>query len=161
MEFHVGDQVVHWTYGLGQVVGIEERFVADRQVLCYEVATRDLTVWVPADEELEARLRPPTPRDDFKGLFAILTEASEPLPELRKERRIVLLERLRDSRVGSICRLIRDLTGYQRSHTLNDNDQTVMKRSRDALLTEWGYVFSLSRGEVERQLSSILAAGAA
>ena len=25
MEFNVGDQVVHWTFGVGRIMGVEER----------------------------------------------------------------------------------------------------------------------------------------
>ena len=73
MVFHVGDPVVHWTYGLGKVAAIEERALAGQKTLYYAVEIHDLTVWVPADDKVATRLRPPTSQRAFKKLFAILS----------------------------------------------------------------------------------------
>ena len=33
MDFHVGDPVMHWTYGLGQITQLEERAVSGKNTL--------------------------------------------------------------------------------------------------------------------------------
>ena len=33
MNIQVGDTVMHWTYGLGQVIGMEERIISERKAL--------------------------------------------------------------------------------------------------------------------------------
>jgi RNA polymerase-interacting CarD/CdnL/TRCF family regulator len=159
MEFHVGDAVMHWTYGFGHVVGIEERILSGQKTLYYAVSARDLTVWVPADDQLENRLRYPTSRDDFKNLFKILAGRSEPLPNDRQERKLWLVEKLKDGKAKSLCRVLRDLFTYQQEHSLNDNDQNLMKRSREALLGEWGYALSVPTVEAETELRLMLATG--
>ena len=161
MEFHVGDSVMHWTYGLGQVVGLEERALMGKKVLYYAVKVRDLTVWVPADENLEIRLRPPTPPAGFKPLFAILAGPGEPLPADRQERKLRLVELLKDGRAESLCRVIRDLSAYQRERSLNDHDQQLMKRTRDSLLGEWGYALSILPIQAESELRRLLGTAAA
>jgi RNA polymerase-interacting CarD/CdnL/TRCF family regulator len=159
MKIHIGDPVMHWTYGFGHVVGIEERILSDRKTLYYAVRVRDLTVWVPADDQLEIRLRPPTRPSDFKHLFAILTGTGEPLPDDRQERKTQLVERLKDGQAQSLCRVIRDLASYQLLHTLNDNDQNLMRRSREALLGEWGFALSVPAVEAESELHRMLSTG--
>lgn len=159
MEFHVGDPVMHWTYGFGHVLGIEERIISDQKSLYYAISVRDLTVWVPADNQLEARLRPPTSPKEFKSLFAILTGTGEPLPEDRQERKILLVEKLKVGQAKSLCRVLRDLATYQQAHSLNDNDQNLMKRSREALLGEWSYALSVPVVEAELELHRMLATG--
>ena len=57
MNFHEGDTVMHWTYGLGQIINLEERDLLGLKTLYYAVQIRDLTVWVPSDGELEHRMR--------------------------------------------------------------------------------------------------------
>jgi len=156
MAFQVGDPVMHWTYGFGHVVGIEERVLSDRKTLYYAVTVRDLTVWVPADEQLDIRLRPPTSPDDFNSLLGILTGSGEPLPSDRQERKVLLVEKLKDGQAQSLCRVIRDLATYQQTHSLNDNDMNLMKRSRDALLGEWGYALSVPTVEAESELRRML-----
>ena len=61
MNFHEGDSVMHWTFGLGKVVRLEERNMSGGNVLYYAIQINDMTIWVPEDEMLETRLRPPTP----------------------------------------------------------------------------------------------------
>ncbi len=161
MDFRVGDPVMHWTYGLGQVVGLEERVLSGHKALYYAVKVRDLTVWVPADGHLENRLRPPTPPTGFEPLFAILSGPGEPLPDDRQERKIRLVEQLKDGRAESLCRVVRDLSAYQQVRPLNDNDQNLMRRSRDALLDEWGFALSIPPLQAESDLRRLLTSGTA
>lgn len=156
MEFHIGDPVVHWTYGLGQIIRLEERTVSDVKMLYYAVQVGDMTVWVPADNKLETRLRPPTPEKGFKRLLAILSSPSEPLPEDGRERRLRILELLKDGRAETLCRAIRDLAAIQQVKNLNDYDQALMKRLQAMLIGEWGFVMSVPAEHALRELHRIL-----
>lgn len=160
MTYKVGDPVMHWNYGLGHVVGIEERVLSGKRIRYYEVKVRDLTVWVPADDNIETRLRPPTTPAGFKKLFAILTGSGDPLPDDRHERKLRLVERLKDGRAESLCSVIRDLSIYQKVRPLNDNDQNLMRRTRDAFLGEWGFALSIPVVEAETELRRMLTTGA-
>ena len=159
MEFHRGDPVMHWMYGFGHVAGIEERTIADRKTLYYAISIRDLTVWVPADDQLEFRLRPPTTQKGFKELFIILSGTGEPLPLDRQERKTWLEEKLKDGQAASLCHALRDLATFQEAHSVNYNDENLMKRLRGALLDEWSYALSVPVSEAEAELRRMLAAG--
>ncbi|MBN2386247.1 MAG: hypothetical protein JXB85_04450 [Anaerolineales bacterium] len=159
MDIHVGDRVMHWTYGLGQVVGFETRDLAGKTALYYAVRVRDLTIWVPADGKLDDRLRPPTSASGFASLFSILRGPGEPLPPDRHERKLQLVERLKDGRAESICRVIRDLAAYQQERSLNEHDQQLMKRAREALVAEWGYSLSILPAQAESELRLLLTSG--
>jgi RNA polymerase-interacting CarD/CdnL/TRCF family regulator len=156
MDFHVGDPVMHWTFGLGQVVGLEERVISGQKTLYYAVKVRDLTVWVPSDGYLESRLRPPTPAKGFKHLFAILTGSGEQLPEDRQERKLRLVEQLKDGSAESLCRVIRDLFTYRQVKSLNENDQSILKRVQNALLGEWSFSLSIPEMQAETDLYRLL-----
>ena len=157
MGFHEGDQVMHWTYGMGQIVRLEERNLSGAAMLYYAVQVRDMTVWVPADNKLKTRLRPPTKEAEFKRLLAILSSPGNPLPEDRHERKTHLQEMQQDGRTESLCHIIRDLSAYQKVKTLNDNDHMVLKQSRSSLLGEWSYVFSITPAQAETELHHALA----
>jgi RNA polymerase-interacting CarD/CdnL/TRCF family regulator len=161
MEFHIGDPVMHWTYGLGQVVGLEERALSGQKTLYYAVKVRDLTIWVPADNNLEIRLRPPTSPAGFKRLFAILSSSGEPLPDDRQERKTWLVEQLKDGQAESLCRVIRDLFTYRQAKSLNENDQSLLKRAQNALLGEWGFSLSIPTMQAESDLYRLLKAESA
>jgi len=75
-----GDPVMHWTYGLGTIMRLEERNLSGSDMLYYAVQIGDMVVWVPADDKLESRLRPQHLRRSFMHLLTILSGPSETLP---------------------------------------------------------------------------------
>ena len=156
MEFHAGDTVIHWNYGLGQIVRQEERVLSDSKIIYYAVQIQDMTVWVPMDDQLGSRLRLPTPESGFKQLLAILSSSGDPLPDDRLERRTHLRALHKDGRAESLCLIIRDLSAYQKTYPLNDNDRMLLKQSRNVLLEEWGFVMSISRARAESELCRLL-----
>jgi RNA polymerase-interacting CarD/CdnL/TRCF family regulator len=156
MGFHAGDMVMHWTYGLGQVVHLEERDMFGSKCLYYAVQLGDLTVWVPEDGKLDSRLRPPTSADEFKLLLGTLSTPSQPLPDDRNERKNHLLGLLKSGRAESLCEVIRDLDAHQHVRQLNENDQTLLKQARSALLGEWCFVLSLTQAQVEHEMRRLL-----
>ncbi|HLO28191.1 MAG TPA: CarD family transcriptional regulator [Anaerolineales bacterium] len=161
MNFNTGDTVMHWTYGIGQIVNLEERDLFGSKTLYYAVQVRDMTVWVPADDKVSSRLRSPASRSRFKQMLGILSGPCEPLPEDRLERKNHLLELLKDSRPESLCQVVRDLSAYQKQlgKPMNDNDQMILKQSRNTLLGEWGFVLSITRAQAELELHRLLTPG--
>jgi hypothetical protein len=55
--------------------------------------------------------------------------------------------------------VIRDLSAYQKQlgKPMNDNDQIVLKQSRNTLLGEWGFVLSVTHAQAEFELHRLLA----
>jgi CarD-like/TRCF RID domain len=47
MNFQVGDTVIHWSYGLGQITGMEERSLTGTSQLYYVLRTTELSIWAP------------------------------------------------------------------------------------------------------------------
>ena len=158
MNFHKGDTVMHWTYGIGQIVNLEERALSGSKTIYYVVQVRDMTVWVPADSNVRSRLRSPTSKVRFRQVLNILSSPSKPLPEDRLERKTHLLELLKGSRLESLCEVIRDLSAYQKQQTrpMNDNDQMILKQSRNTLLGEWAFVLSITQAQAEHELHHLL-----
>jgi RNA polymerase-interacting CarD/CdnL/TRCF family regulator len=158
MNYHKGDTVMHWTYGIGQIINLEERALAGSKTIYYEVQVRDMTVWVPADGKVQSRLRAPTPKPRFRRLLAILSGPIEPLPKDTLERKTRLLELLKEGRPESLCQLIRDLSAYQKQlgRPMNDNDQMILKQSRNTLLGEWEFVLSMTHAEAAHELHRLL-----
>jgi len=162
MDFHEGDPVMHWTHGLGQIMGLEERILSGSKMLYYAVKIHnDITIWVPADGKLETRLRRPTPQSAFKRLLAILSSPGEKLPDDRFERRKRLLDLLRDGKAESLCRVIRGLFDYRQKRSLNDYDHVLLKQTQNALLGEWGFVLAITTGQAETEMHRLLSSGSA
>jgi RNA polymerase-interacting CarD/CdnL/TRCF family regulator len=157
MNYHKGDVVMHCTHGIGKIIQLEERALYGPSMLYYAVQIGDMTVWVPSDDNLAVRLRLPTRGDEFQRLLDILNGPGDPLPDDRHERKELLADWLRDGRAESLCRVIRSLTSHRRSHSLNDNDQIVLKRAQRALVGEWSHSLSITPAQAEIELQHLLA----
>lgn len=156
MDYHVGDAVVHWAYGLGEIIGLEERDLSGRKIRYYLVKIQNQTVFVPVDKEITNRLRPPTSRQEFKRLFKILSGSSEDLLEDRFDRKTQLHKELADGKAENLCRIVRDLTHMAQKKSLNDDDKNVLDRTRGLLCSEWEFSLSMPREQVERELHRML-----
>ena len=156
MDFQVGDQVVHASYGPGEIVQLDEKVLSGRKHKYYVVQIKDLTLYVPADQETNTSLRTPTPASQFKSLFAIITGDGESLSENRLERKAQLTEVMRDGTLESICRVIRDLTCYSRTKKLSETDSALLERARNFLLTEWQVSLDVPFSQAEKDLKQLL-----
>jgi RNA polymerase-interacting CarD/CdnL/TRCF family regulator len=137
MSFRIGDQVIHCTFGLGEITQIEEKTINGHLTNCYVVKITDMTIWVPTGEPEQNSLRTPTPPEEFMKTLPILTSPTEILLEDRVLRKNQLMDQLKDGKLASICRVVRDLTHYQRNSKLNDQEKSILDRAVKSLLTEW------------------------
>jgi CarD family transcriptional regulator len=156
MVFHTGDKVIHWTYGLGEVVNIDEKIIGGHPTNCYVVRTSDLMIWIPINDQQLNSLRVPTPPEDFNRLFAILTGPSEKLLEDRLQRKDQLMARMKDGQLSSICRVVRDLTHFKRNTKLNDQEKSILERAMNSLLTEWTYSLGMPLSQAHQAMTSLL-----
>ena len=156
MNFEVGDQVVHWTYGPGEVIQLDEKVLSGQKENYYVVQIRDMTLFVPINDQGQTSLRLPTPSDEFESLFTILKSPEEPLATDRWERKNQLMAQMKDGRLESICRVIRDLVAFRRAKKLNDFDAAILERAQNFLLNEWHISLGISRADAEHELHMLL-----
>lgn len=156
MNFRVGDQVVHWTYGPGEVIQLDEKVLSGRSERYYVVQVRDMTLFVPITDQGESSLRVPTPPDEFEHLFEILKGPEQPLSGDRWERKNQLMAMMKDGRLESICQVIRDLVAFRRTKKLNDYDSAILERAQNFLLNEWQISLGVPRSQAEHDLHHLL-----
>ncbi len=156
MNFNVGDRVVHWIYGLGEIVALEERALTSQKMVYYAVKVQNMTVYVPADDKVKTRLRLPTSKHGFKKLFEILGGPGESITEDSRERKLLLHKRLEDGQAETVCQVIRDLSSYELVKPLNDDDKNILNRARRSLLGEWEFALSVPFAQAELELHRLL-----
>ncbi len=156
MKYQVNDQVMHWTYGRGEIISIEEKTLSGDTREYYVLQTNDLTLWVPADEIGESSLRPPLEEEDFNALLKTLKKPASVLPDQPYPRQNELLERMRNRSMNELCAVIRDLVARENLHKLNRSDQDILNRATSLLLDEWVLSLGTPREEAERKLIKIL-----
>ena len=154
--FQVGDRVIHWTYGPGQIVQVEEKQVANETEQYYKVQVNELTIWVPLKESDKQRLRNPTPAREFRRLVKILTKGGEPLDEDRLKRKAQLLGRLQEGKIESICRVIRDLAAYSKQKKLSESDTMILERAQKFLLDEWVISLNTNLADARQAMGKLL-----
>ncbi len=159
MEFQVGDKVVHWSYGPGEIIQLDEKSISGQNALYYVVQIRDLTLWVPVEGGDQSSLRLPTSTREFRRLFKILRNPGEKISDDRYERKTQLTERMREGTLESICGIIRDLTTYSYSKKLNDYDASLLERAKKFLLEEWKISLSVPLSDAQRELDILLEEG--
>jgi RNA polymerase-interacting CarD/CdnL/TRCF family regulator len=156
MGFQVGDKVIHWAYGLGEIEQIEEKTILGRPTNCYVVHIHDLMIWIPINDLQQCSLRSPTPSNEFDKLFTILKAPSEKLLEDRALRRDQLMAQMRDGQLASICRVVRDLTHFKHNSKLNDQEKSILERAMNSLLTEWTYSLGTPLSQAHQAMMSLL-----
>ena len=156
MMFHVGEKVVHWVHGPGEIIQLDEKILSGHKALYYVVQAGDLTVYVPVEQGEQNSLRTPTPARDFKKLFAIIKSQGEELSGDRLQRKLDLIERMRDGSLASVCRVIRDLSWRSHSTRLNDHDVATMERAQNFLLKEWSLSMAVPPAQAEQELQNLL-----
>jgi RNA polymerase-interacting CarD/CdnL/TRCF family regulator len=156
MGFHIGDKVIHCTFGLGEITDIEKKTINGHLTNCYVVRFTDMAVWVPTEDPEQNSLRVPTPPEEFMKTLPILTSPNENLLEDRVLRKNQLMEQLKDGQLSSICRVVRDLTHYQRNSKLNDQEKSILERAVNSLLTEWTLSLGTTQHQAYQAMESML-----
>ncbi len=156
MSFQIGDKVIHCTFGLGEIVNIEEKIIHGQLANCYVVLIKDLTTWIPINDQQRQTLRLPTPPEEFERLSAILSSPGEALLDDRVQRKDQLLAQIKDGQLASICRVVRDMTHYKRTKKLNEQENSLLERAINSLLTEWTYSKGISLAQARDALTNLL-----
>jgi RNA polymerase-interacting CarD/CdnL/TRCF family regulator len=160
LEFKIGDTVVHWTYGVGKIVAVDDRGLPGQPLFYYAIETGEQTLWVPVNENGNSSLHRQTPNTDF-GLFTrVLRTAGDKMPDNPYQRRKELNQRMQKRTLVEACLIIRDLNYRSRSRVSSSSDISVLNNAQSSLLDEW--VLSLdtprenARNEMEWALKEAL-----
>jgi RNA polymerase-interacting CarD/CdnL/TRCF family regulator len=161
MNHQVGDKVVHWAYGPGEVIGVDEKEISGRRMLYYQILIGDLTLWVPTEEGEPSSVRKLTPSEQFKKLFIVLSQPGKQLSSDTLERKAYLAEQMRDGDLSLVCEVIRDLSFYHQTNKLNENDQNTLRRAQKLLLTEWSLALAVPFDQADQELRQLIETSAA
>ncbi len=156
VQYKIGDNIVHWNYGPGTVVAIDQKDIAGVTQQYYVVQVDLLKLWVPVDGVDESSIRFPTESIQFAALFDILRRPGERFPDHQYQRRLELQQRTKKRTLANLCQVIRDLTDWSRDHTLNQYEASVLSRSEEHLLGEWVISLGVERSNAEGELEILL-----
>lgn len=155
MLFKPGDRVVHPTYGVGDIVRLEERQLAEASTRLYYVLAADRsTVWIPVDAP--AGLRRLTSPHDLDKCRALLQSRPAPLNADHRERRQLIGESLKTGSFQTLCEIVRDLAAFGWRKPLGDADATLLNRARESLCREWAAAARVSPEAASAEIGALL-----
>jgi len=157
MLFKAGDRVVHPAHGVGDIVRLEERRLAEEETRLYYVVVADKsTIWVPVDAHQAVGLRQLTPKRDLARYRGLLKSHPSSLEKDQHKRRLEIADRLKQGSFQAMCEVVRDLTARGWHKPLNDADTTLLQKIRLDLCREWAAADGVSVAEALREIESLL-----
>lgn len=159
MYLEIGDSVIHWSFGPGTVIAIEEKLMAGAARQYYVLDLLNFKIWVPVEEAIGGSLRSLADSSQFNRLFDILRIPGQTMSDSNTERRNVLTQRMYKSTLEELCRIIRELTDRSRQKKLTESDKTVLSNAKRRLLDEWVLTFKINRKEAQDSMDTMLLEG--
>lgn len=160
MEFRSGDDVVHPNYGVGNIIRLEDRQLAESETRQYYVlAFGKTTVWTPVQTSGPSPLRPVTAQQDLDRYRTLLKGRPTTLDRDYKKRRLDIQEQLAQGSFQVICEVVRDLTALGWYRPISGIDASVLQRVRAELWQEWAVSTGQSLPDAIQEVNALLEAG--
>ncbi|MEW5717631.1 MAG: CarD family transcriptional regulator [Chloroflexota bacterium] len=157
MSMKVGDTVVHPIYGVGEIVGLEERQFASAEVRRYfQVSTGKTMVWVPVETCEVVGLRHLIAKADLAAYRNVLKSRPLSLDKDHAKRRRELAESLRRGSFQAMCELVRDLTARGWRRPLGESDARLLRKTHETLCQEWAAADSASIARATQEVDTML-----
>jgi RNA polymerase-interacting CarD/CdnL/TRCF family regulator len=159
MQYKAGDSIVHPVYGVGNILRLEEKRLAEDRLRWYYVVTADKsTIWVPVDEAGAAGLRDVTLKRDLDQYRCVLQGRPALLDRDHHKRRLEIHERVKRGSFQSLCEVVRDLSALAWNKPLGENDSSSLKRLQASLCREWAVAADISIPEATAEVQALLLA---
>ncbi len=160
MEFRSGDDVVHPNYGVGNIVRLEVRQLAENETrLYYVLAFGKTTVWIPVQAKRPSPLRLVTASQDLDQYRVLLKGPPTALDLDYRKRRVNIQEQLAEGSFQVVCEVVRDLTALGWNRPMSEVDASLLKKVRTELWQEWATSTRQSLPDAIHEVTALLEAG--
>jgi RNA polymerase-interacting CarD/CdnL/TRCF family regulator len=151
-----GDWIVHRSYGVGQIRGIDIKKLEGDEVTYFKVRTRDSTYWLPVDKTHNSRIRPISSSPEFKQVISILKRPSREMDSDYKERRKRISKVEEKGSLEAITKLVRDLAALQAERGLNVTEERAFDRLSKRLISEWSACMKIEFEDAQQRFFKLL-----
>jgi RNA polymerase-interacting CarD/CdnL/TRCF family regulator len=100
-----------------------------------------------------------TERNELPRYGGVLSGRPTPLPAEHRERRTVLVERVKEGSFLAWCEAVRDLTALGWSKPLNESDSAMLRKTRRDVCIEWAAADGVSITEATNEVETALLDG--
>jgi RNA polymerase-interacting CarD/CdnL/TRCF family regulator len=156
MKLNIGDQVVHPKYGVGHVVGLQEReFESGKLHMYYEISMQGTTLWVSLEMPTFG-LRKLTVRSEISRCRAILASQPAPLVEDARQRQLEMADRLKLGTIAAHCEVVRDLNAYFGHKPMGGRTGAFQQVAQEVLCQEWAAVEGVTILDAVAEINALL-----
>jgi CarD family transcriptional regulator len=154
--YSTGDWLVHTFYGVGQVLGLEEKEM-DGEINKYlKVETFNGIYWLSMKNISTRRVRPVSAKSTFKNSLSAIRKKPEKMAEDFRVRAAQITTVIRDGSLIRLARLIRDLSGKFRTARLTQTEEEYFKDAKKRFINEYSVAADLDRNAAEKKLLKAL-----
>lgn len=135
--YSLGDIIVHRSYGVGKIDGIERKPIKGVEAECFKVKTEKGHYWFPTEGLENCRIHPIASQELVQMAIKIIRSAPQGLEDDHHQwkERIDLVQS--DGEFLAISRLVRDLDALKNTKKLSQTQNQALKTLEDRLLIEW------------------------
>jgi RNA polymerase-interacting CarD/CdnL/TRCF family regulator len=160
LRFNIGDWIVHYYHGVGQVKDIVEKGLEGNEKTFYRVTTKDIDYWIPLEEEDSDHIEPIRSKKDFDEALAVLATKPEPMAKYHKSRKKKIHDRWMDGDLLNRAKLLRDLNGRLKLKKLSFSEKEMLEKVRKYFISEWLIVdSSLTPAKAKKKIRKALKVG--
>jgi CarD family transcriptional regulator len=154
--YSTGDWLVHTFYGVGQVLGLDEKEM-DGEINKYlKVETFNGIYWLSMKNISTRRVRPVSAKSTFKNSLSAIRKKPEKMAEDFRVRAAQITTVIRDGSLIRLARLIRDLSGKFRTARLTQTEEEYFKDAKKRFINEYSVAADLDRNAAEKKLLKAL-----
>jgi RNA polymerase-interacting CarD/CdnL/TRCF family regulator len=156
LPYSVGDWIVHYIYGVGQVKKVVKKRLNKTKALYYKVEAKDSVYWVPVEKSKSKRIRPVTTKTSLKRAIRLLKKAPDEMDPNHKKRESRINKIKAEGTLFSLCQIVRDLSAKERQSPLSTKDKQALETFKDLLLREWSVCVGISIEDARREMQDSL-----
>jgi RNA polymerase-interacting CarD/CdnL/TRCF family regulator len=155
--YSVGDWVVHYAYGIGQIEKIEEKPINGKPSPCFQVKAQSGAQWWFQSNNVEnPRVRPVASPEVIQ---CAEKELLEPIQDLELDKHLWknrIDETIESGDFIAITQILRDLTALKTRRKLNQIESKALNLFEDRLEREWSATTDESLQVIHRKLKRYL-----
>jgi RNA polymerase-interacting CarD/CdnL/TRCF family regulator len=157
MQFPIGTQVVHQTYGVGIVKSYSKQvIVGNKEREYYEVVIGNATVWVPINEQGDVALRRVAPKHTLDECRKVLKSRPLPLDKNYHMRQLEIANRMKSKLLPELCEMVRDLRARHQQTPLGVTENNLLRKISKAIGDEWAAIDGITIESALAEIESLL-----
>jgi RNA polymerase-interacting CarD/CdnL/TRCF family regulator len=137
LKFNVGDWIVHYYIGVGEVIEIVEKVLEGKQQTFLRVSTADIEYWLPSDKVDVDHIKPIRTKKEFENAIQIISSPPEPILESQNKLKRLIYERWLDGSLQARAALLRDLNGRKHVRELSFDEKLTFEKIEKFFISEW------------------------